>query len=51
VIASAAAVGIGLDIADPLIGLAITLVILRITWDSWRTVRGHGHAGAHQHHH
>ena len=51
VIASAAAVGIGLDVADPLIGLAITLVILHITWDSWRTVRGHGHAGAHPHHH
>ena len=42
VVASAAAVYAGLDIADPLIGLAITLVILRITWDSWRTVRGHG---------
>lgn len=41
VIASAAAVAIGLDIADPLIGLAITLVILRITWQSWNTVRGH----------
>jgi divalent metal cation (Fe/Co/Zn/Cd) transporter len=27
-------------VADPLIGLAITIVILRITWDSWRTVRG-----------
>jgi cation diffusion facilitator family transporter len=40
VIASAAVVAIGLDIADPLIGLAITLVILRITWQSWRTVRG-----------
>ena len=25
-------------IGDPLIGLAITLVILRITWQSWRTV-------------
>jgi cation diffusion facilitator family transporter len=50
VIASAAAIGIGLDVADPLIGLAITLVILRITWDSWRTVRGHGHADAHPHH-
>jgi cation diffusion facilitator family transporter len=42
VVASAAAVAIGADIADPLIGLAITLVILRITWQSWRTVRG-GH--------
>jgi cation diffusion facilitator family transporter len=39
VIASAAVVAIGLDIADPLIGLAITLLILRITWQSWRTVR------------
>jgi divalent metal cation (Fe/Co/Zn/Cd) transporter len=43
VIASAAVVAISAPIADPLIGLAITLVILRITWDSWRTVRGHGH--------
>jgi len=25
--------------ADPLIGLAITLVILKITFDSWRTIR------------
>jgi cation diffusion facilitator family transporter len=39
VVASAAAVALGLDIADPLIGLVITLVILRITWRSWRTVR------------
>ena len=44
VVASAAAVAIGIPIADPLIGLAITLVILRITWQSWRTVRGHEHA-------
>jgi cation diffusion facilitator family transporter len=43
VIASAAAVAVGVPIADPLIGLAITLVILRITWQSWRTVRGHDH--------
>jgi cation diffusion facilitator family transporter len=41
VVASAAAVAIGADIADPLIGLTITVVILRITWQSWRTVRGH----------
>ena len=39
VVASAAVVALGLEIADPLIGLAITVVILRITWDSWRTVR------------
>jgi divalent metal cation (Fe/Co/Zn/Cd) transporter len=43
VIASAAVVALGLPIADPLIGLAITVVILRITWDSWRTVRGKEH--------
>ena len=39
VIASAVVVAIGIPIADPLIGLAITLVILRITWRSWATVR------------
>ena len=39
VVASAAAVALGAQIADPLIGLAITLVILKITWDSWKTVR------------
>jgi cation diffusion facilitator family transporter len=43
VVASAIAVPLGLPIADPLIGLAITAVILEITWDSWRTVRGHHH--------
>jgi cation diffusion facilitator family transporter len=40
VVASAAVVALGLEIADPLIGLAITVVILRITWHSWLTVRG-----------
>jgi cation diffusion facilitator family transporter len=45
VVASAAAVAVGLAIADPLIGLAITVVILRITWQSWKTIRtGHAHA-------
>ena len=38
VVASAAVVALGLRIADPIIGLLITLVILKITWDSWRTV-------------
>ena len=42
VVASAAAVALGLDVADPLIGLAITVVILRITLTSWRTVRRTG---------
>lgn len=41
VIASAIVVALGAPIADPLIGLAITLVILGITWQSWATVRGH----------
>ena len=45
VVASAIVVALGLPIADPLIGLAITAVILKITWDSWWTVRGgHGHS-------
>jgi cation diffusion facilitator family transporter len=39
VIASAVFVALGVSIADPLIGLVLTCVILRITWDSWRTVR------------
>ncbi len=56
VVASAAVVAIGAPVADPLIGLAITAVILRITWQSWVTVRGHDpHAGhdphdPHDHH-
>ena len=45
VVASAAVVAAGLQVADPLIGLAITIVILRITWQSWRTIR----AGDHRH--
>jgi len=39
VLVSAAALGLGLPIADPIIGLAITAVILHITWQSWRTIR------------
>ena len=45
VVAGAAMVALGLGVADPLIGLAITVVILRITWQSWRTVQG-----GHDHH-
>ncbi|MBN9624447.1 MAG: cation diffusion facilitator family transporter [Actinobacteria bacterium] len=59
VVASAIMVAIGLDVADPIIGLLVTLVILRITWQSFLTVRndpgepedldagdedGHGHS-------
>jgi divalent metal cation (Fe/Co/Zn/Cd) transporter len=38
VLASAGLVALGAQIADPIIGLVITIVILRITWQSWRTV-------------
>ena len=38
VIASAIVVSLGASIGDPIIGLVITLVILKITWDSWRIV-------------
>ena len=38
VVASAIVVRLGAQIADPIIGLAITLVILKVTWDSWRPV-------------
>lgn len=42
VVGSAALVAAGLSWCDPLIGLIITVTILRITLDSWRTVRA-GH--------
>jgi cation diffusion facilitator family transporter len=42
VIASAVVVALGAPIADPVIGLGITLVILRITRQSWGTVSGRG---------
>ena len=38
VLASAIFVGLGLPRADPIIGLIITLVILRVTWDAWQTI-------------
>jgi divalent metal cation (Fe/Co/Zn/Cd) transporter len=44
VVASALVVSLGFPIADPLIGLGLTFVILKITWDSWRTVRAAEHA-------
>jgi divalent metal cation (Fe/Co/Zn/Cd) transporter len=43
VIASAAAIAAGLPIADPLIGLGIALVIVRVSFVSWRVV-SHAHA-------
>jgi cation diffusion facilitator family transporter len=39
VVASAIFVAIGVGIADPLIGMIVTIVILRITWQSYLTVR------------
>jgi cation diffusion facilitator family transporter len=38
VVASAIVVALGAPIGDPIIGMLITVVILKITWDSWRTV-------------
>lgn len=38
VVASAGLVGLGAEVADPLVGIGITLVILKITWDSWRLI-------------
>jgi divalent metal cation (Fe/Co/Zn/Cd) transporter len=39
VVVSASLVAAGAAIGDPIVGLLITLVIFKITWDSWRTVR------------
>jgi cation diffusion facilitator family transporter len=39
VVASAIFVALGAQIADPLIGMVVTVVILRITWQSYLTVR------------
>jgi cation diffusion facilitator family transporter len=38
VVASALIVALGFPRGDPIVGLAITLVIFKITWDSWRLV-------------
>src|SRR4051794_13826490 len=56
VVGSAIVVALGAQTGDPIIGLVITLVILKITWDSWRTVSttepGEGYAvgDGHRHH-
>ena len=39
VVLTAAIVALGLNIADPIIGLIVTVVIVRITWQSFNTVR------------
>jgi cation diffusion facilitator family transporter len=44
VVLTAGVAAFGLPIADPIMGLTITALILRITWESWRTVQaGHEH--------
>lgn len=44
VVLTAGVVAVGLPIADPIMGLLITGLILRITWESWHTIRtGHAH--------
>jgi cation diffusion facilitator family transporter len=47
VVLSAAVVALGAPVADPLIALAITVAILRITWQSWLTVRHDVRSSAH----
>jgi cation diffusion facilitator family transporter len=49
VVASAIVVALGFNLGDPIIGLVITLVILKITWDSWRTVSTTDPGQAQQH--
>ena len=39
VVASAAAAAVGFPRADPVVGLAITGLILRVTWQAWTTIR------------
>jgi divalent metal cation (Fe/Co/Zn/Cd) transporter len=41
VVLSAGLVALGFERADPIVGIAITIVILEITWSSWKTIR-HG---------
>jgi cation diffusion facilitator family transporter len=47
VVLTAGVVALGAPVADPLIGLAITAAILRITWQSWLTVRHEVRSSAH----
>ncbi|MDQ6934719.1 MAG: cation diffusion facilitator family transporter [Actinomycetota bacterium] len=39
IIVSAAFIALGAPIADPMIGLLITALILHTTWESWETIR------------
>jgi cation diffusion facilitator family transporter len=51
VVASAVIVTLGAPLGDPIIGLVITLVIFKITWDSWRLVSTTDPGEMHHHHH
>jgi len=51
VVVTAIAVAAGFDRADPIIGLLITLVILRITWDSWHVISTTEPGQPHSHDH
>jgi len=64
VVASSIVVALGFELGDPIIGLIITIVILRITWQSIQTIRAdpgppeahdhdhdHAHAEGHEHDH
>jgi hypothetical protein len=51
VVITAIAVAAGFERADPIIGLLITLVILKITWDSWRVISTTEPGEPHSHDH
>lgn len=51
VVVSAVLVAFGLPRADPVVGLVITLVIFKITWDSWRLVSTTAPGGMADHDH
>jgi hypothetical protein len=36
---------VGWEEGDPIVGLLITFVILKVTWDAWRTVHARQEAG------
>lgn len=51
VVASAVIVALGAPIGDPIVGLVITVVIFKITWDSWRLVSTTDPEEMVEHHH
>jgi divalent metal cation (Fe/Co/Zn/Cd) transporter len=51
VVASALIVALGVPRADPIVGFVITLVIFKVTWDSWRLVSTAEPGELHDHDH